>query len=116
MRILLAEDEQTVSRLIQKVLGSAGHDVVGVESCAAAIEQLADDGFDLVLLDLHLADGDGFSVVEAIERMAHKSTPVVVMTGESDFHDDPRAQRVSSILQKPFNLDDLESVVSRYIA
>jgi DNA-binding response OmpR family regulator len=116
MRILLAEDEQSVSRLIEKVLASAGYDVVGVRSCAEAISWLEVDGFNLVLLDLHLADGDGFSVVEALEGMAEVATPIVVMTGEGDFEEDPRACRVSGVLKKPFGLDELESMVERYCA
>lgn len=115
MRILLAEDEQTIARLIQKVLAAAGCDVVGVSSAAEAIERLSGNGWDLLLLDLNLEDGDGFPVVEALEASG-KRPPVVVMTGESDFDDDPRAGRVSGVLHKPFDLDELEQVVERYRA
>ncbi|MCE7929217.1 MAG: response regulator, partial [Chloroflexi bacterium CFX7] len=86
MRILLAEDELTIARLIQKVLAAAGHDVVGVTSAAEAIERLAGNGWDLLLLDLNLDDGDGLPVIEAIARLG-KHPPVVVMTGEADFEE-----------------------------
>lgn len=113
MRILLAEDEQTISRLIEKVLEAAGHHVTGVRSCAEAIERLAANGWDLLLLDLNLEDGDGFPVVEAMER-AGSHAPVVVMTGQSDFEEDPRSDRVAGILHKPFDLGELEKAVARY--
>ena len=116
MRILLAEDEQNISRLIEKVLAAAGHHVEGVRSCSEAIERLAGSRWDLLLLDLHLADGDGFPVVEAMERTGNHAA-VVVMTGESAFdEDDPRASRVSGVLRKPFALADLEAVVQRHSA
>ena len=115
MRILLAEDEQTISKLIEKVLAAAGHDVVGVRSVAEAVERLASNGWDLVLLDLHLEDGDGFGVVEAAERAA-RHVPFVVMTGEAGFEEDPRAVRVAGVLRKPFDLDELELVIGRYCA
>ncbi len=115
MRILLAEDELTISKLIQKVLAAAGHDVVGVTSAAEAIERLATNGWDLLLLDLNLDDGDGLPVIDAVARLT-KHPPVVVMTGESGFEEDPRAGRVSGVLHKPFDLDELEQVVERYRA
>jgi DNA-binding response OmpR family regulator len=112
MRILLAEDEVTVARLITRVLGSLGHEVIGVTSCSEAIASLHSEGFDLVLLDLHLTDGDGYRVVEEIGGLQGCAPRVVVMTGERYPEDDPRAALVAGILRKPFDIDDLEQVVA----
>lgn len=117
MRILLAEDERTISRLISQVLTAAGHEVHGVQSAADAIDRLTGGGFDLVLLDLHLADGDGFQVVDSMERGSGFHPPVVVMTGERSFaFDDPRAARVAGVLAKPFDLEELEATVRSFAA
>ncbi len=118
LRILLAEDERTISRLIRQVLTSVGHTVVGVQSAAEAIELLRSGQFDLVLLDLNLADGDGFRVVDALTRDAAAARPpVLVMTGERSFaDDDPRFATVAGVLWKPFALDDLEAAVGRFSA
>ena len=117
MRILLAEDERTISRLISQVLTAAGHEVNGVQSAAEAIERLEGGGYDLILLDLHLADGDGFQVVDSIELSPTSAPPVVVMTGERSFAiDDPRALRVAGVLSKPFDLDELEATVRSFVA
>ncbi len=117
MRILLAEDERTISRLIRQVLTAAGHEVNGVQSAADAIQSLKVGGYDLILLDLHLADGDGFQVVDSIELGAGTSPPVVVMTGERSFAvEDPRASRVAGVLSKPFDLDELEATVRSFVA
>ncbi len=114
MRILLAEDEQTVARLITRVLAALGHEVVGVTSCSEAIASLGGNGFDLVLLDLHLTDGDGYRVVDAIGGLPGVAPRVVVMTGERYPEDDPRAAAVAGILRKPFDIDDLEALVARF--
>lgn len=114
MRILLAEDEQTIAKLVTKVLTSMGHSVIGVASCAEAIATLESDGFDLVLLDLHLTDGDGYRVVDAIDDSNGDRPMVVVMTGERYPEDDPRAARVAGILRKPFDIEALEAAVSRF--
>lgn len=114
MRILLAEDEHTVARLIIRVLSSLGHEVVGVTSCSEAIASLRGDGFDLVLLDLHLTDGDGYRVVDAIGGLEGYAPRIVVMTGEQYPEDDPRVAFVSGILRKPFDIDTLEQLVARF--
>lgn len=117
MRILLAEDERTISRLIKKVLSSAGHDVTGVQSGADAIEKLRTESYDLILLDLNLSDGDGMRVVEALQARPSDPPPVVLMTGERHFEDgDPRISNVAGILLKPFDLDELERAVARFSA
>lgn len=117
MRILLAEDERTISRLIKQVLANAGHEIVGVQSAAEAVEHLETSMFDLVLLDLNLADGDGMRVVSALESHAGPTPPVVLMTGEGNIdEDDPRARRVARVLSKPFELDELERLVALFVA
>jgi len=117
MKILLAEDERTISRLIKQVLTNAGHDVVGVQSAAEAMVQLAESSFDLVLLDLNLADGDGMRVVSLLEDSSGPVPPVVLMTGEGTLDkDDPRSRRVARVLPKPFDLDELEQTVNFFVA
>jgi CheY-like chemotaxis protein len=117
MRILLAEDERTISRLIKQVLSRVGHEVVGVRTCAEAIEQLRAGHFDLILLDLSLADGDGFRVVEEIAKQPQDRPPVVLMTGEARFAPgDPRTTQVAGVLWKPFDLEELERAVNRFVA
>jgi DNA-binding response OmpR family regulator len=117
MRILLAEDERTISRLIRQVLANAGHEIIGVQSAAEAIEHLNTSSFDLILLDLNLADGDGMRVVATIEANPGKKPPVVLMTGEGNLDEnDPRVRRVARVLPKPFELDELEALVRYFVA
>jgi DNA-binding response OmpR family regulator len=117
MRILLAEDERTISRLIKQVLTNAGHEVIGVQSAAEAVDFLEGSSFDLVLLDLNLADGDGMRVVAALENHNGPRPPVVLMTGEGALDkDDPRTRRVARVLPKPFELDELEELVKFFVA
>lgn len=117
MKILLAEDERTISRLIKQVLTNAGHEVVGVQSAAEAVEELSANTFDLVLLDLNLADGDGMRVVSSLEQRGGPVPPVVLMTGEGTLDsDDPRTRRVARVLPKPFDLEELEQTVNFFVA
>ena len=99
------------------MLANAGHEVIGVQSAAEAVEHLESTAFDLVLLDLNLADGDGMRVVAALENHVGPTPPVVLMTGEGNIAaDDPRARRVARVLAKPFELDELEELVKLFVA
>ena len=112
MKILLAEDERTISRLVIQVLTAEGHEVNAVRSAAEAIQLLPAGKYDLILLDLHLSDGDGLQVIEAIDSGPAVRPRVIVMTGATQFAaEDPRAARVAAVLHKPFALHELEAAV-----
>lgn len=114
MRILLAEDESMVARLISRVLHGTGDGVELVDSCHEAILRLQSERFDLVLLDMHLPDGDGFRVVDALDAAPEPHPPVLLMTGDRFDDDDPRPARVAGVLAKPFDIQQLERAVGAF--
>ena len=115
MRILVAEDEHTIARLAAQVLKAMGHQVVTVGTCTEAIASIqGEDLFDLVLLDLHLSDGDSYQVIEAVESMNTVNPRIILMTGEAHPEDDPRVARVAGVLAKPFDIGQLEEIVARF--
>ena len=84
--ILIVDDDQRFRGIARRLLESEGFDVVGEaddgEAALAAARELEPD---VVLLDVHLPDIDGFEVAE---RLATKGGPAVVLTStrdESDF-------------------------------
>lgn len=114
MRILLAEDESLVARLISRVLDGQGDAVDRVASCHDAIERLRSHSFDLLMLDVHLADGDGFRVVDAMTAGPEGNPPVLLITGDRFDSNDPRSERVAGILSKPFDVNQLERAVGAF--
>ena len=89
MKVLLIDDHPLILQALQSVIQSLGSDttVVGAGSARAARETLqADSEFDLVLLDLHLGDADGFDVLAEFRR-TYPALPVVVVSA-SDRHSD----------------------------
>jgi CheY-like chemotaxis protein len=114
MRILLAEDETLVARLISRVLNGNGDGVELVASCHEAITRLQAERFDLVVLDMHLQDGDGFRVVDALEATPDPHPPVLLITGDRFDDGDPRPARVAAVLRKPFDVQQLENAVGAF--
>ena len=82
MKVLLIDDHPLILSALQTVIEGLGSDttVVGAGSARAARETLkADADFDLVLLDLHLGDADGFDVLVEF-RAKYPALPVVVVS------------------------------------
>ena len=82
MKVLLIDDHPLILSALQSVIEGLGSDttVVGASSARVARETLrADPDFDLVLLDLHLGDADGFDVLAEF-RAAYPALPVVVVS------------------------------------
>jgi len=82
MKVLLIDDHPLILSALQSVIKGLGDHVtvVGVGSARAARETLAaNSDFDLVLLDLHLGDANGFDVLAEF-RSAYPALPVVVVS------------------------------------
>ena len=67
-RILVVDDEPGLRKVLCNHLGHEGYKVVAVASGGAAVEMLSQDRFDLVITDLVMQGGDGYAVMEHIER------------------------------------------------
>ena len=85
MRILLVEDDTTITHTLSELLHAEGYDV---DACAGQDEAIhlsceQDDTYDLVLLDVTLAQGNGFAVCSAIKQ-ARPQTPVIFLTASGD--------------------------------
>ena len=93
MKVLLIDDHPLILSALQSVIEGLGSDttVVGANSARAARETLkADAEFDLVLLDLHLGDADGFDLLAEL-RAAYPALPVVVLSASDRTSDVIRA-------------------------
>ena len=108
MRILLVEDEDKVSRFVERGLKAELHVVDLAPDGSTALHHLQDFDYDLVILDLNLPDISGNEVLSSMRR-AGTPTPVLVLTAR-----DGIAAKVESFdlgaddyLTKPFSFTEL---------
>ena len=80
-RILLAEDDDAIVRLLTDFLREEGFAVTAAAGEHSAREALERERFDLALVDLQLADGSGFGVCAAARA---RQLPVIFLTASSD--------------------------------
>ena len=81
-KILLVEDDKTIVSNLTEFLKSEGFCVLSVSGQTEALNMLSESGADLVLLDVALAEGNGFSACSAIK--AQYDIPVIFLTASSD--------------------------------
>lgn len=82
IKILLVEDDTTIVENLGEFLVSEGFTVVAASGQQKALELLETDSFDLVLLDISLADGNGFAVCSYVKQ--NTDTPVIFLTASGD--------------------------------
>jgi PAS domain S-box-containing protein len=121
MRALVVDDNQVNRMVLTRTLQSAGAQVTEVDSGAAALAMIQqaqeqDAGFDLVLLDAHMPEMDGFEVaqrIKAVPACAH--LPLVMLSSAGLKGDAQRSREVGfdAYLSKPFTRDEILQMIAR---
>lgn len=93
-KILIIEDDQFTLKLYAARLVDEGFDVVATPSAKEAARLAEDHRPHLVIVDLMLQDGDGFSVISELRSLpACKDTPIVALSNLEQETDIAEAQR-----------------------
>ncbi len=120
LHILVAEDNEFNAQLLEQLLGRRGHRVRLANNGREALALAEEGGFDLLLLDVHMPELDGFQVVRAIrerERTAGGHLPVIALTARSRKEDRERclAAGMDDFLAKPIRAADLWAAIDRVV-
>jgi len=118
LRILAAEDNEFNRDLLEHLLARLGLSAAMAVNGREALALLEREPFDLLLLDIHMPEVDGFQVVGAMrerERTAGGHLPVIALTARSRQEDGERCLRagMDEYLVKPFNATDLWAAIDR---
>ena len=106
-RILVVEDEEAISELIEMNLTVAGYEVVQVyDGGKVEVVLKQEAGFDLALVDVMLPGRDGFSLMEVVKRFR---IPVIYLTAKTDVGSKVRGLRsgAEDYIVKPFEVLEL---------
>jgi CheY-like chemotaxis protein len=118
LRILVAEDNEFNSQLLEQLLVRRGHRVRLAKNGREALARALEGALDLLLLDVHMPELDGFQVVEAVrehERAAGGHLPVIALTARARREDRERclAAGMDDFLAKPIQAADLWAAIDR---
>ena len=108
MRILIAEDERDLNRIITQKLTSDGYSVDSAYDGKEAINILSYTDYDAVILDVMMPKADGFEVLKAL-RDSGKKTPVLFLTARDSLRDKVKGldSGANDYLVKPFSFEEL---------
>lgn len=118
-RVLAVDDERHILRLIEVNLKAAGYEVVCAGDGVQALEAVAADPPDLIVLDWAMPELDGLEVLKRLKSNPETSLiPVVMLTAKAQDSDVFKGWEtgVDAYLTKPFNPRELLAFVGRLIS
>jgi DNA-binding response OmpR family regulator len=105
-RILLADDDESVRRMVGRVLESEHYVVLQARTGREAISAALSGAPDLVLLDIGMPEKDGWEAFELIDRI-RPFVPVIVITGRASQRDRATQAGIDALMEKPLDLTAL---------
>ncbi len=123
LRVLVAEDNELNVSLLRELLRQRDHRVEVASDGRTALELAgkSDAAYDLMLLDLHMPEMDGFEVVQVIrerERGTAQHLPIIALTARSSSRDREKslAAGMDDFLSKPLEVEALWAAIERVTA
>jgi len=116
MHILLVEDNPVAAKSIELKLIAEGHNVFVTDLGEDAIELTSVYDYDLMLLDLNLADMEGLEVLRAV-RAKKIRTPTIILTAASDIETKVKALSAGAddFISKPFHKAELAARINAVV-
>jgi signal transduction histidine kinase/DNA-binding response OmpR family regulator len=116
LRILLAEDNRVNQAVASRILAKLGHILVIANNGLEAIEQLKQQAFDLVLMDVQMPEMDGILATKVIreqEKSTHLHIPIIAMTAHAMTGDRARclAAGMDGFVAKPINPEEVDAAI-----
>ena len=116
--ILVVDDEPLIGQLVAETLAAAGYEVERASNGREALRKTGLRSFDLILCDLRMPELDGVGLYRELE----KDNPgllqrIAFVTGTTEWPDYSRflEETTVPVLQKPFNLGDLQRFVRQLL-
>jgi DNA-binding response OmpR family regulator len=107
LRILVAEDEPHIRRIIVTLLEAAGFQITVAGDGTEALEYLREEArLDLIVMDLMMPGHTGLEVLQETRRLPHrKATPVIILTakGQDVDRNEAFALGADDFITKPFS-------------
>jgi len=121
LRVLVAEDNEFNSLLLQQVLQQRRHQVTLTQDGRSALNRALAGEFDLLLLDIHMPELDGFQVIRALrerEKGTGRHLPTIALTARStpQIREQCLAAGMDDLVPKPMKAEQLWSTIDSVLA
>jgi CheY-like chemotaxis protein len=116
--VLVVDDVHDVTEMIGLFLKHAGYDVDTADSAQAALRLANEKAFDVIVSDIGMPEMNGYELAESLRRRSeYKGTPIIAVTGYSEYDDRGRAMRAgfNAHLIKPINPSELLQLIDQLL-
>jgi len=120
-KILIVEDNKVNRMVAEKILRNMQLDAVCVESGKECLDAIKSGGFDLIFMDCHMPDMDGFQTTQALRQYeddnAQAPIPIIALTANTsaEIRQECLASGMSDYVAKPIKIDVLQDVLGRWL-
>jgi len=120
LRILVVEDTPFNQKFIQRLLNRWGHQAIIAKNGIKAVEAVAKQSFDIILMDVQMPKMDGFEATAEIRKLESRTgshTPIIAMTAHAMKGDRERclAAGMDNYISKPISSDALQNMIAELI-
>jgi two-component system alkaline phosphatase synthesis response regulator PhoP len=114
--ILLVEDEEHLHEALKMNLEMEGYEITSAFTGTEALKAIANEYFDLIVLDIMLPEVDGISITETV-RVNNNEVPILILSAKNSGADRVLGLKkgADDYLTKPFNLEELLLRVEKLI-
>ncbi len=116
--ILVVDDEQPICDLLANYFSKRGYQVTTARTGNEALRLTDETPFNLMILDIALADADGLELLETIKN-SHSKLPVIILTGmgfDDELLKEALEKKASAYVSKTLPLDQLLLEVRRVLS
>jgi CheY-like chemotaxis protein/phosphoribosyl 1,2-cyclic phosphodiesterase len=117
-RVLVADDDETIARLLDTVLRHDGCDVTSVVNGAEALRLAQEGDFDLILLDVEMPELDGYQTCRAMRAVPKlKDVPIVMLTARGEREDmvEGFAAQATDYMTKPLAIAQVRARIRSWL-
>lgn len=119
-RVLIVEDNELNTLIVERFLTNWGIEVDHAKNGREALERLAENDFDLILMDLEMPEMDGYEAAQAIRKLANKakaSIPIIALSASALLDVQQRIFGIgmNDFVLKPFKPQELKQKLAKYL-
>ena len=108
-KLLLVEDDKSLGATLQERLQKEGYNIIWTDTILKSKQKLAQNNFDLILLDVGLPDGSGFTLASELTKQSQHHPPFLFLTAQADAPNRLKGFELGAeeFIPKPFHLKEL---------
>jgi DNA-binding response OmpR family regulator len=117
-QVLIIEDDQNLAMALSLRLKAAGYGATTTYDALTGLKAAINNPPALVLLDISMPAGNGFSVAEQIQTLIPTSTPIIFLTASKkpDFREKAKKLGAAGYFEKPYEAEELFSAIRQALA